>query len=256
MSQDPRRSIARLAAAVLVADGRITSTEIASLPSLVRLGLGALEEPIREALARARQVPIDVGTVCDELGRAYPEACVPVLAALAEIAVSDGELVESEAALLATIAERLGVDAALARQIVRRAVEVAGVVDIGTRGAAPAAAPAANVEPAAPRTRETASAPRASRDPGLGTAYTILGLDPGAPPDAVERAYRAAIERYQPARVVELGLDFAVLAVRHLAATPAAFSALTASAEGHSPRRRDSSREMLLSESAAVDHDR
>jgi hypothetical protein len=48
----------------------------------------------------------------------------------------------------------------------------------------------------------------------------------------VDAAYRAVIERYQPIKVIDLGPEFAVLAVRRLAAATAAFTVLAAVSEG------------------------
>ena len=215
MEIDPRRSIARLAAAVMAADAHVTTTEIASLAGLVRLGLGNLEDLTREELLRASRETIDVGAACGELVARYPDAGATILAALAEIGASDGELDPREMALLARIAEELRVPAGIVPEIVRA---VAGDCSMG-RGAAPPAPPTPSATPREGEARRTPTPP-------LAAAYAILGVEPSASRDAVDAAYRRLVERYQPAQVIDLGPEFAVLAVRRLAAATAAYTAV------------------------------
>ena len=47
----------------------------------------------------------------------------------------------------------------------------------------------------------------------------------------MESAYRAVVERYQPAKVIDLGPEFAVLAVNRLAAATEAFTELSGGGE-------------------------
>ncbi len=216
MDLDPRRSIARLAAAVMAADARVTTSELAAVTKLVRLGLGSLEGPTREELARCVHEPIDVAPACAALIEAYPDAGPTILAALAEIAASDGQLDPRELALLASIGEALGVPPPVVHHLVEAAAVAAGAALPSDAGP-----PAAAAAPPAPPTRPSTPPPAA-----VAAAYAALGLEPGASPTAVERAYRVAIERYQPIKVVDLGPEFAVLAVRRLAAATAAFAAL------------------------------
>ncbi|MCC6765679.1 MAG: TerB family tellurite resistance protein [Deltaproteobacteria bacterium] len=225
---DPRRSIARLAAAVMAADARVTSAEIAAAAGLVRLGLGALEPATRDELARAVDGPIDVGAACAVLLDAYPDGGGTILAALADIAASDGELDPREVALLGRIGDALDVAPAIVAHVVRTAAAVTGASVLAEpRGEAaprPVAAAWAETSPAA--ASETAGAPPAPTSDPLATAYAALGLAPGASAAVVEDAYRAVIERYQPIKVLDLGSEFAVLAVRRLAAATAAFTAI------------------------------
>lgn len=228
MDNDPRRSIARLAAAVMAADARVTTSEIAAVASLVRLGLGSLEAATREELGRAAREPLDVEPACAALVAAYPDAGGTILSALADIAVSDGELDPREVALLGRIGEALAVEPGVVAHVVRAAAADAGV-SLPT-GEAPRVEPAAPAAP--PRPVASAPAPAAAPAPPapdgvpLAPAYALLGLAPGASPAAVEAAYRAVLERYQPLKVLDLGLEFAVLAVRRLAAATAAFTAI------------------------------
>ena len=89
----------------------------------------------------------------------------------------------------------------------------------------PGESAAAEPEPepvAGPAAAPTAAA-RASGEP-LAAAYAVLGLEPGASAAAVDEAYRAVIERYQPIKVLDLGPEFAILAVRRLAAATAGYT--------------------------------
>ena len=225
MDNDPRRSIARLAAAVMAADARVTTSEIAAVAALVRLGLGSLETATREELARAAHERLDVEPACAALVAAYPDAGGTILAALADIAVSDGELDPREVALLGRIGEALAVEPSIVAHVVRAAAADAGVA-LPT-GEVPSVAPAPPPQAAAPA-ESPAAAPVPSGPDGvpLAPAYALLGLAPGASPAAVEQAYRVVLERYQPLKVLDLGPEFAVLAVRRLAAATAAFTAI------------------------------
>lgn len=208
----------------MASDARVTSSEIAAVAALVRLGLGSLEAITREELARAAEAPLDVVPACAALVAAYPDAGGTILAALADLAVSDGELDPREVALLGRIGDALDVAPSIVAHVVRAAAAEAGVPlptgeppqpEPATRRSAPSVAAASAASVAAP-------VPAA-----LDEAYAILGLDPGAPPAAVEQAYRAQLERYQPLKVLDLGPEFAVLAVRRLAAATAAFTAIS-----------------------------
>jgi DnaJ-domain-containing protein 1 len=212
---DPRRAVARLAAAVLTADAEVTATEVAALAGLVRLGLGSLEALAREELVRASEEPIDVGAACAAIVSRHPEAATTVLAALAEIAASDGAVDPRELALLARIGNELRLPPAMARHVVRTVA--------GARTAADGeSVPAPDREPARPPDR----GPRAGAPSPLAAAYAILGVEPDAPRSVIDEAYRVLVQRYQPAQVIALGPEFAVLAVRRLATATAAYCAL------------------------------
>ncbi|MCC6849667.1 MAG: TerB family tellurite resistance protein [Deltaproteobacteria bacterium] len=225
---DPRRAIARLAAAVMVADARVPSSELSAVAGLTRLGLGTLESATHGELARAVDEPIDVGAACAVLLDAYPDAGGTILAALADIAAGDGELDPREVAVLGRIGDALDVAPAIVAHVVRTAAAAAGasVLREPRREAErpPAEETPADASPAA--ALEPGGAPPTATPDPLATAYAALGLAPGAPAAVVEDAYRAVIERYQPIKVLDLGPEFAVLAVRRLAAATAAFSAI------------------------------
>jgi DnaJ-domain-containing protein 1 len=228
MFHDARRPIARLAAAVMAADARITPDEVAALPGLERLGLGALEALTREELLRSAREPIDLRATCAELGALAPEAAAVVLSVLAEIAASDGRVDAREAQLLAGIGSLLRLPPGPANRILSDVLgRAAGQEDeaIGrSRSAADGAPEAADDdEPVA------AAATVAPADPARAAAFAALGLAPGATRAAVDAAYRAIIERYQPIKVIDLGPEFAALAVQRLAAATAAYAAAAGS---------------------------
>jgi len=238
----------------MAADGRIARSELLSLHGLVHLGFGSLEELTREELVNSAEAPIDVGTACRELVGVYPDAGPTVLAALVAIAVSDGELDPREIALLAGIGEALRVPPPVVNEIVRTAAARLDVDGGGARGLDVEHIQSAERQPhretiqdeneavkrptaAPPGAVESTARPYGSTRPAadvapLANAYALLGLEPGASPAAVEAAYRAVIERYQPSKVIDLGVEFAVLAVRRLAAATAAFTTLVAASEG------------------------
>lgn len=229
---DPRRSLARLAAAVMAADARVTTSEIAAVSELVRLGLGTLETATREELALAAKDPIDVDAACAALLAVYPEGGETILAALADIAASDGELDPREIALLGRIGDALGVVPSVVAHVVRSAAAAAGASvlrEVRAQGERPrtpkdepAAVPAVSTTEAPPSSVVSGAVSEAS----LAAAYAVLGLEPGTAAAAVEDAYRAVIERYQPVKVLDLGPEFAVLAVRRLATATAAYVAI------------------------------
>jgi DnaJ-domain-containing protein 1 len=202
MAQDARRLVARLAVAVMAADRRITPGELAALEGLAehelpalarldRLGLGSLSEIVYEEARRAETEPVDVPAVCAALAAAAPRAAPVILSALTEIAASDGVLVPRETEMLDLVAQELGLAPSEARGIL--ASVLAGQAPAGPP-AAPVAAGAAEVE----------------------HAHRVLGVEVGVGPQQIEAAYRRLVERYNPAKVVDLGCDFAALAVRTL----------------------------------------
>jgi uncharacterized membrane protein YebE (DUF533 family) len=81
MEQDPRRLIARLAVAVMTADGRITAAEREALAHLDDLGLGPISGFAEAEIERAMQGPLDIETACSALAGAGPEAAAVILAA-------------------------------------------------------------------------------------------------------------------------------------------------------------------------------
>jgi DnaJ-domain-containing protein 1 len=206
--EDIRRLVGRLAVAVIAADGRITTTEVAALARLDDLGLGPLGAIAREEIARAIDEPIEVRATCAALRPLSPEAAGFLVSVLAEIAASDRLLAPRERDVLGTIAGDLGLVPAATARILEMA--------LGERPAA------FRSEPAPARMADTEH------------AFRVLGLAPGASRSSIELSFLDLVQRYNPARAAELGPEFAALAVRRLATVTAAYEAACASLESPS----------------------
>jgi uncharacterized tellurite resistance protein B-like protein len=246
---DPRRLIVRLAVAVLAADGRITREELTALGELDELGLGHISDFARAEIERAVDAPIDIASTCGGLAALSPQSGALLVAVLADIAASDGALSRGEAAVLQTVAACFGLEPGVTEEIL--ASKRAGVVPPtpvrerpgmnvpqALAGAQPGGAP---VEEPQEETPIEASPFRQGEDRGadatasaggaaaeLVLAFAVLGLKPGARRGDVDAAYRAIVERYNPARVIDLGTEFAVLAVRKLERATAAVEVVLA----------------------------
>lgn len=224
MTHDPRRLIARLAVAVMVADGRITCAEHDALERLDELGLGPLSDLAEEEIQRAVDQPIDLGETCAGLANASPEAATVIVALLAEIAASDRSLSPEELDVVSTVATLLGLGPDESLRILS-----AAAAEYGVR-LPPETEPRAPVH-GARRERVTVIHDRDDDGPGvqpvgadaLARAYSLLGIDTAAGRGGIDAAYLELIERYNPAKVVGLGMEFVALAVHKLAEVTAAF---------------------------------
>lgn len=152
---DPRSIIARLAVAVMAADGRITAGELDVASHLDSLGLGDLSGPVRAEIQIAMRDPIDPVAVCGELTPLSREAAATIVAALAEIALADRMLSRRESQVLVLIARALGLHDSETEHIVRGSLVAHGAV-LRPDADEPAAQPAATQPPqAAPRAAAT-----------------------------------------------------------------------------------------------------
>jgi uncharacterized tellurite resistance protein B-like protein len=197
------RFIARLAAAVVAADHRITSPE---LEHLDRIGLGPLGGLVREEIERAAREPVDVAATCAALPPLGEDAATLVLTALAELVTSDRVVALRERDVFRTIAGHLGVRPAAAARILEAAISPNGAREV---------VPASGKRP----------------------ALRILGLEPGANRSRIETTYLQLIQRYDPLRMAEeLGPDLAALAVRRLATITDAYETALATLEDTASR--------------------
>jgi DnaJ-domain-containing protein 1 len=192
---------------VIVADGRVTAGELEELGLLDCLGLGRLSELAQEEMRRAVDQPIDVRTACGLLREQLPDAAPTILGALAALAASDQDVSEPELKLLADMASELGLALAEAEAIL-------GAVFRSTQPGATRASGVPSQQAARPSLEPAAHAPI---DAGLGHALLVLGLNNLTGRADLDVSYRRLIERYDPAKVIDLGPDFAALAVRKLA---------------------------------------
>ena len=235
MESDPRRLISRLAAAVMTADGRITTSETEALRRLDELGLGPLSAMTEEEIQRSILQPIDVRSACEGLLSIGPDGASILFTALAEIAASDRVISALEVDTLRRVATCLGLPATDAEYILQSAIAAYGAVprprEDDRRAPEPATPILADRPPAAPAGVEATAESRLRWAAGLAQAYRILGLEPDAVPQQVEQAYLNLIERYNPAKVVDLGPDFAALAVRKLAQATQAFELVRGTAD-------------------------
>ncbi len=197
MDNEFPRLIVRLAVALMTSDGSIDRPEIDSLRHLDELGLGEISPLVPEELERASHEPIDRHAVCDRLKAIAPHAGPAILSALGAIAVSNRSVPTPELWELRHISRALAVPD-----------------DVADQAFAPALA-LARGESRQPR--PTASRGDLSRE-------------------AIVAGYRRAIERYNPEKFVHLGPEYAVLAIRRLAAATDAFE--TAMAEYHQNESR------------------
>ena len=220
---DMRQLTARLAAAIMIADGRITESEVVALGRLRGLGLGALEPRVQVEIERAMREPIDlVGTIA-ALGSVAPQSAALLVSGLTHIAASDRDLSPRELQVLTAVGEGLGLSAAQTGDLIRDAIE------LDTGAPAPAPAPdARQTAPAAAAAAKAAPTPASAAAGGAPAdwAFRLLGLAPNSSLELAEAAYAALVRRYNPAAVLELGPEFAVLAVQRLSNATAAFIAV------------------------------
>ena len=231
VEQDPRRAVARLAVAVMAADGRITSPEIAALERLDGLGLGSLGQLIEEELERATHEAIDVRSACAALAGASREAAHTLLAVLADIATCDRVLAGRERETYDGIARLLGVPERESAHILAAAAERPGAgTPVAPAGRRETAAPGVAAEGMAAAPRRPAAGGADGEDAAalLARAQRVLGVGPEASREEIDAAYVAAASRYNPVAVSAMGADFVALAVRRLADATAAWELLAA----------------------------
>jgi DnaJ-domain-containing protein 1 len=204
---DPRQLIAQLAAAVITADERVTTAEIDALRHLDDLGLGRLSPLTEAAMERAVHQPIDVASAAQALRALGGGAAPIILAALADIAAADRILSPAEMDMLSLVASSLGLSDGEAEHV------LTSVLGAQNRPSEPAAA-----HPPPPMLAVPG-------DDRLAHARRVLDAEPAATRAEIEASYRRLIERYNPAKVIDLGPDFAALAVRKLAQATEAYQA-------------------------------
>jgi uncharacterized tellurite resistance protein B-like protein len=227
MDADPRRLIARLAVAVMVADGQITPSEYEALEGLDTLGLGPMSDLAEDEIRNATHQPIDLRATCEGLAQATPQAAAVIMSVLAEIAASDRSVSRAELETLHTVAGLLGLNSTEAAHILGAAMSAYGAAlstedDTSSGGLAHSRPERVTV-----LRRRDGEEPAAAPPPTGGTelqhAYRVLGIDAAASRSHLDAAYLGLIERYNPVKVAGLGAEFAALAVRKLVEATAAF---------------------------------
>lgn len=211
-ARDPRRIIARLAVAVMAADGRITPTELDATRRLEDLGLGHLSDFVDDEIRIAMAIPVDVEQACVALGPLNRSAAVVLLAAMADVAASDEEVTENELAVLRKIARCLGLSSEDASVVLNQALGLPKP-------------PVEREANAAARPTAQASIPRPAPPP------------PPPPPasriahDALDAEYLEQVRHYDLGNIALLGPEFVVLAVRKLARLTGQYEAAIARRE-------------------------
>jgi len=197
-ASSPRHAMARLVAAMMVANRRIAAGEIDHVARLDHVGLGTLGPLVLDELERAKRMPIDVERTCEVLSGTDPALIRRVLSALAEVAASDGSIDDDERRVFTAIATALG-------------TRVLGVED--------------HLEGALPSFRSAAAPRRAVSDDGHADVLGALGLRAPAMRAEIDAAYLRLVDQYDPVRVAPLGADFVVLVIRKLGAVTDAYEA-------------------------------
>jgi uncharacterized tellurite resistance protein B-like protein len=226
MDADPRRLIARLAVAVMVADGQITPSEYAALERLDELGLGPMSDLTEDEIRAATRHPIDLRATCEGLARTTPEAAAVIVSVLAEIAASDRSMARAELETLHTVAGLLGLSPTEAAHILGAAMNEYGAALSAAEGIH-----SGGLGPSRPervtvirrRDGEAQAAPPPSEQAELQHACRLLGIDATASRSHLDAAYLRLVERYNPVKVAGLGPEFVALAVRKLVEATAAF---------------------------------
>ena len=192
-----RPAIARLVAAMMVADRRLAMAEIDAADRLDRFGLGTLSGLVREEVERATRMPIELEQPCAVVRASGPALVGTVLSILADVAASDGGIDDDERRVFGAIAGRLGAGTTEVADHLAGETHGAGVGTPRPGASAPRTAPAVD---------------------GAAGALRALELGAAANRAEIDAAYLRLVERYDPAKVAPLGADFAALAVRKLAA--------------------------------------
>jgi uncharacterized tellurite resistance protein B-like protein len=218
---DPRVEVARLAVGVMVADGRIERRELAASVVLDRLGLGGLTPFVRRELERLPNHPIDVEDACQGLRGIHPEAAATLVGALAQVAACDGTVSFEESRTLDVIGRRLGLTADDVQDLIETVVRGHPA---WKRHEEPPAEPLAT--PPAPGEVPPTASDGATEPDNARYARRLLGVAPDASREAIAAAYLEQIGRYDPAKVSQLGAEFAALAVRKLFEATLAYETL------------------------------
>jgi len=226
MDADPRRLIARLAVAVMVADGQITPSEYEALERLDGLGLGPLSDLAEDEIRNATRQPIDLRATCEGLAQATPEAAAVIMSVLAEIAASDRSVSRAELETLHTVAKLLGLNGSDAAHILSAVMSEYGATLCGDDSVRSGDLPPSRPERVSVIRNgdgEAAATAPATEHAELQHAYRVLGIDAATSRAHLDAAYLGLVERYNPVKVAGLGAEFAALAVRKLVEATAAF---------------------------------
>ena len=198
---DPRSVIARLAVAVMAADGRITAGELEVASHLDSLGLGDLSGPVRAEIQIAMRDPIDPVAVCGELTPLSREAAATIVAARAEIALADRVLSRRESQLLFLIARALGLHDSETEHLVRGSLVAHGAVlrpDADEPAPQPSAVQPSQAAPRASGPQPTPAAPAPPPPPRAAAPPPPAAPRPAERPAEPQRPVQLHVRERQP----------------------------------------------------------
>jgi DnaJ like chaperone protein len=181
-------------------DGEATDRELSTIRAFFKRQLGYGEAQmyiVERIITAALGQDIKLGETCaDIVARTEYEERLFLVRLCFEVAASDHVLGGTEDAFIGQAAQGLGIQS-YDFMMVRRTF-----VDDGQHQA---------------RTTSTAD----ERNP-----YAVLGVQPGSPPEEIQRAYRELAARYHPDKVSHLGEEFIQLATRKFAEIQNAYDLL------------------------------
>lgn len=217
LTLDPASALARLAAGIIAADGRVSAAELVSADVLDQLGLGPIRQRLLAELERARTEGLDLEPAVAAMSHLSPRARAVIFEVLAELAAADGELSDQEALLLDRLATRWDLEVPTSRRTPSAATPEAQPRPRGQGVRVPIATEDRSGAAGEPEAEQALAAPAGDGlSPEVESALAVLGLPPDASPAAVDEAFRALVHRYDPAHVIDLGPEFALLAIRRL----------------------------------------
>ena len=190
------------------ADGRVSMQETAFLSDWIA-SLELTEEDSTELKKRANEAKTDEHSIYDYAALFYESAnydgdiCANFYLNLFRMALSDGELSDEEAEILASIPECLGLDEGAFQYVCEHPEILSGE-------------------------EEQESAPRQSAGSALQESYALLECSPDATDAEVKKAYRRMIAQYHPDKIAgkDLAPGFTEFANQQTARIQAAYETI------------------------------
>ncbi|MFN8544705.1 MAG: TerB family tellurite resistance protein [Candidatus Binatia bacterium] len=131
MESHASRCLARLAVALITADGRVTPAEDAALTRLDTLGFGTVSHLARREIRNPTAAPPDLRVACAWLAESDPRTTAAIVRALAELAACDGRVSLAEIAVLNDVARLLGLRVRDARHLLNAAITTRAATGAG-----------------------------------------------------------------------------------------------------------------------------
>ena len=193
---DFMESLLILTAAVLKADGRVERTEFAYVRDYLVRSLGPMQA--QDAMNRLTEIlgeSYNIESVCSELRQnSNIHERLLIIQFLFGVATADGELHQSEVAVIELIAQWSGVARSDYESI--KAMFTYSYANTGNNGSYSSGGSGSG-----------SSSTGGYRSHTLDSDYQILEISPDATDDEVKKAYRNLAKKYHPDRVAHLGDD-------------------------------------------------